>query len=216
VCQDHGVVDVVEAPETAAGPERRRRSRRFWVAIGAVAVLLIGVTITALEVSFHYAHAPRLEAFGWGWLPPDNQHAQYPQAGLYDASVARARPGHWQTFSVDVENPSSVTQTVLGLAFDSSDTAQPERLTISSVDTGLGDAMLARYTPGPVAIPPNGVRTLRLSVRAAGCNHWGHGTGRSDYWTALFLKVRVGWFTRTEEITFVNHAQVLRGTLPPC
>jgi hypothetical protein len=120
----------------------------LWTILGATVVLVAGGIITAVAVSFHYLHAPVLDAFGFGWLPPDTRQDHQIQAGPYSAEVTPARPGHAQTFSVDVENPSSVTQTILGLAYDTSHTAEPEQLTISTTDTATGDARALRPRTG--------------------------------------------------------------------
>lgn len=195
---------------------RRRRSWKLWVGIGAALTLLAGGAITAVVVSFHYAHAPGLEAGGsFGWLPPDNLHTRFVRAGPTDALIIPARPNRWQTFSVQVHNRSSVTQTILGLA-SVAPTAEPERLTVSTTSTAVGDEMSARYTSEPVAIPPGGIRTVRLSHYAGGCWIWGHSNGRTEYWTDLLLKVRVGAFTRTEQVDFDGEAFELRGTAGAC
>jgi hypothetical protein len=206
----------LDPPAAEIAATGRRRRWRMWTSLGAALVLVIGGCVTAVALPFHYLHAPRLEAFGVGWLPPDNRHFRFVQAGPYSAEVVPARPGQMQTFSVEVQNPSSVTQTVLGLAYDTSQTAEPERLTVSTVDTGVGDAMLAHYTSKPVSIPPRGVRTLRLTRHTAGCSQWGKGNSRSEYYTELQLRVRVGAFTRTERVTFDDTVLELRGTSPPC
>jgi hypothetical protein len=207
------MIDMAEQTATPVAPRRRRR--RLWVVLGAVTVLLIGGAITAVSVSFHYLHAPELEVFGLGWAPPDNQNSRFVDAGPYHATVTPARPGHWQTFNVEVINRSSVTQTILGLA-SSAPTAEPERLTISATDTSVGNALFEHYVRAPVSIPPGGVRTLRLAHWPGDCSIWGHGTSRTESWTELRLRVRVGWFTRTEILAFNNWAMVLRGTSPPC
>ena len=62
------------------------------------------------------------------------------------ALVTSARLGHAQTFFVEIYNPASVTQTILGLADDSSQTAEPDHLTVSETRTVRGDAVPARYT----------------------------------------------------------------------
>ena len=210
--------DVMPRDSVDAAPPQPKRKRRWklWVVLGALLALIAGSVITAVAVSFHYLHAPGLHAFGFGWLPPDNQHYRNVRAGPYSAEVVPARPGHAQRFSVEVENPSSVTQTILGLAYDTSQTAEPEQLTVSTVDTGTGDEMLAHYTSKPVSIPPHGVRTLRLTRHTAGCSLWGQANSRSEYYTEIDLRVRVGWFTRTERVSFGNNVLELRGTSPPC
>jgi hypothetical protein len=62
-------------------------------------------------VSDHYLHAPGLEAGGsLGWLPPDNLRSHFAHAADLDVMVIAARPNHWQTFSFQVFNTSSVAR----------------------------------------------------------------------------------------------------------
>jgi hypothetical protein len=60
------------------------------------------------------------------------------------------------------------------------------------------------------------VWTLRLTRVTAGCAVWGPGQGRSEAYTGLRLRVRVGLFTRTESLDFGGEAFELRGTSPAC
>jgi hypothetical protein len=212
---DVGAPPSVPNAEAVAAP-RRRRGRR-WLVIAAVLVLLTGGGITAVAVSFHYLRAPDLDmAGGYGWLPPDNLHSRSVRVGPYDGLVIPARPNHWQTFSFQVENRSSVTQTILGLPYSNGPAAEPERLTVSATSTARGDEMLAKYTSEPVAIPPGGIHTVRLSHYAGTCEIWGHGNSRGESYTELDLRVRVGAFTRTEVVSFDGAVFELRGTGSAC
>lgn len=219
VGQDPPLAD--SAAAVPAPQQRRRRRWKVWTVLAAVLVLLAGGAITAVAVSFHYLHAPGLEAVGSvGWLPPDDRRTRLVQDEYlydgYDVLVIPARPKQWQTFSVQVHNPSSVTQTILGQAGGSGATAEPERLTVSTTSTATGDPMRADYAPEPVGIPPDGTRTVRLSHYPGGCWIWGHGNGRGEIFTYLLLRVRVGAFTRTERIDFRGQALELRGTGGVC
>jgi hypothetical protein len=207
-CHTGSVIDTGEVVQATPAGERRQKR---WIALGVIVVVAIGVVTTTLAVSWHYLHAPVLVTDGGGWLPPDNQHSRFVSAGPYTALVTAPRPGHAQTFAVEVYNPSSVTQTVLGLADDTSQTLEPERLTVSTTSTAVGDAMLARYTSRPVAIPPQGVRTVRLINSTAG--GW---KCRTESWTELRLRVRVGAFTRTETVAFGSLMLELRGSATSC
>jgi hypothetical protein len=71
--------------------------------------------------------------------------------------------------------------------------------------------MLAQYTSRPVAIPPQGVRTVRFTHDTAG--DW---QCRGEYWTDLRLRVRVGWFTRTDVISLGRLIFELRGPNTSC
>lgn len=185
------------AEPLAALPPRSRRRRWRIVALVAAVVIVVGGVVTAVSIVDHYRDAPVLASDGGGWLPPDNAHARDVRAGPVDASIAAPRPGHPQTFEIEVLNPSSVTQTIVGLAFSNEGLAEPDHLAISAVDTAVGDPSRVRYTTGPVSIRPNGVRTLRYTHDTA--NDWA--PCRAEYWTDLYLRVRVGWFTRTEKVS---------------
>jgi hypothetical protein len=77
------------------------------IALGVIVMVAIGVVTTTVAVSWRYLHASALVADGGGSLPPDNQHSRFVTAGPYSASVIAPRPGHAQTFAVEVRNPSS-------------------------------------------------------------------------------------------------------------
>ena len=176
--------------------------------MSAAFALVAGGATAAVAVSSHYLRAPDFATGGGiGWLPPDNS-----QAGPYRALVTSARPGHAQTFFVEIYNPASVTQTILGLADDSSQTAEPDHLTVSETRTVRGDAVPARYTSQPVAIAPKAVYRLRFTHdTAADCR-----PDRSESWTDLRLRVRVGAFTRTETISLGSNVLTLRWPSGPC
>ncbi len=196
-CHTAHMIDTAEViTETPA----RRRRRRLWILAASAAVLVIALAITAFAIVRHYRDAPVLSAFGYGWLPPDNAHLRNVNAGPYSASIAAPRPGHPQTFEVDVRNDSSVTQTIVGLAFSNVGLAEPDHLAISTVDTARGDSFRVPYTSRPVSISPGGIRTLRYTHDTAAVG-WKTVSCRDESWTDIYLRVRVGWFTRTEKVS---------------
>jgi hypothetical protein len=182
-----------------------------------VTVLVVGGAVSGFAVSFHYLHAPGLESGGsFGWLPPDNRAARFVPVGPYSGIVTPPRLNQPQTFAVDVYNPAPVTQTIMGLSYSTKHTAEPESLSVSTVSTAVGDAMTVPYTSSPVAVPPHGIRTVRLTRHTAGCDTWGGGAGRSESYTELDLKVRVGIVTRTEVIDFGGEVLEIRSTASTC
>ena len=198
---------------TAGG---RRRPRRLLIGLLVAVGVIAAGAVTAVSVSLHYLHAPGLVTDGGGWLPPDNAHVQSIRAGQYSASVVTPRPGHSQTFEMTLYNPSSVSQTVLGLTEgadlgSAETTAEPEHLTISTKPRSPDDAAVT-YSSKPVVIPPHRQFSLRLT----------HDTGhnwapcRSEYWDGLSLQVRVGAFTRTENLDFGSLIMELRQPGPSC
>jgi hypothetical protein len=195
------MVDVADV-EAAPPPPKRRRTRRFWVVLAVVAVVVAAASITGLSVSFRYLHAAPLTTTGGGWTPPDNKHVRMVRAGSYISSIAVPRPGHSQTFELEVFNNSSVSQTVLGLTDGKElgnprEKAEPVHLTITTT-SGFPYTGHVRYTSRPVTLAPHTERGLRLTIDTA--DHW-QGC-RSEYWQGLSLQVRVGIFTRTEWLDF--------------
>ena len=153
------MIDTAEAVTT-----RPQRPRRWLRAVAAGAAVLVGaLAIVAWRVADRYRDAPVLSADGGGWMAPDNAHSHLVEAGPYTTSIAPPRPGHPQTFEIEVYNPSSVTQTILGLAYNDQGVAEPEHLLISTVDTAVGDSSRVHYVSGPVSIRPHGVRTLHYT-----------------------------------------------------
>lgn len=204
---------------SAEAPPRRAwgRSRRFWIVLAAVIVVLAGAGITAVAVSFRYLHAAPLSTDGGGWLPPDNgKNFRFVEAGPYTASIVRARPGHAQTFELDLNNLSPVSQTVLGLADarrlgNPRSTAEPVHLVISTTSV-LPARGPVHYTSQPVTIPPNGEYRLRFTIDTG--PDWG--PCESEYWQSLDLRVRVGVFTRTETLDFDDLILELQSAGPGC
>jgi hypothetical protein len=213
-CHTLAMIDLAEPSAPMVGG--RRRSRRLLISLVVAAVVIAGGAVTAVSVSLRYLHAPSLATDGGGWLPPDNVHFQSIRAGRYTASVVPPRPGYSQTFEMDIHNPSSVTQTVLGLTNgaelgNAELRAEPEHLTISTKPSFPDNPSLT-YSSGPVVIPPHGQFTLRFT----------HDTGhnwapcRSEYWNGLSLQVRVGAFTRNEYLDFNSLIMELREPGPGC
>lgn len=207
-------------PDDIAGnrPGTRRWPRRVWIVVGSVVALHVGGAIALVTVSLRYLHAAPLSTDGGGWLAPDNKHSWSVQAGPYFASVALARPGHPQTFQIDLNNFSQVSQTVLGLT-DATTlanprlTGEPDHLKISTAAIWPSRGRV-RYTSGPVTIPPGGQYSLRFTQDTA--RHlWT--ACRSESWTELSLQVRVGVFTRTEQLELSpNLIFELRGSAGHC
>jgi hypothetical protein len=204
-----GIVDVV-----AVAPAAPRRSRRrLWIALAAVVVLLAGGVVASVSIGLRYAHAAPLEcACALGWDPPG--HGRTVRAGPYSAMIAQARPGQVQSFYVMISNPAPVTQTVLGLQYPNAQTAEPEQLAVALPGTSTlddqQDYRSRQFTTKPTAIPPQGIRWLRVTIHTAPAEVWG--PGREEFWTDLYVRVRVGWFHRDETVHLEDTAFVLQGT----
>ena len=165
------------------------------------ALLLVVATVTPTVWVRHYYSAPGLEFDGgaYGWVGVDGSRSTDVSIGTFDILRTPLRPNRSQTFSFWVYNPSTVTQTILGLRYPGTETTEPSHVVVSTSDPGqqVGDDDLA-YKHGPVAVPPHRYRTIRYTVGNRAC--WDQ--GRSDTWTDVALRVRIGAFTRNEDISF--------------
>ena len=208
------MIDLAQADAPAA--RRRRTSRGIWIGVVLAAVVIVAGVITAVVASRHYRDAPGLTTDGGGWLPPDNAHLRSVRAGQYSASVAPPRPGHQQTFEMDLYNPSSVSQTVLGLTDgatlgNAELSGEPSHLAISTTPSDPSGAVL-KYSSKSVVIPPH--REFRLRYTIDTRRQWA--PCQSEYWGGLSLQVRVGVFTRTEYLDFDRLIMELREPGPDC
>jgi hypothetical protein len=199
-------------PATDLGAARRR-IRISLVVIGAVVVLLLtGGGIAWRELDAHYRGAPSLVC-SCGLVWASGEHTRNSEAVGHFQYSALARPGARQAFYVDFYNPSSVTQTILGLT-DGELTGWRPRLAVSAQDvlhSPLSYDQLS-YRAGPVAIPPHAERVLRYSVLEAQCME----KGSVQFWTATVVRVRVGAYTRVEAIDFGGNGMAIVGTRAQC
>jgi hypothetical protein len=193
---------MTDLAETDVAPVGRAKSRRRRVVAigGSVVFLLAGLVVGVLIIS-HYRDAPSLANQGgdYGWGSPDNLASHFVELGPHQGLVAPMRAGHSQSFYINVDNDSSVTQTVLGLGHSSYPSDNQERVAISTGSDYRSGSFGATYIAGPVGIPPHSMRFLRYTIDIPKC------PGVSDqYWDSLRVRVRVGAFTRTETINFEN------------
>jgi hypothetical protein len=178
----------------------RRGPFRKLVALLAAAVLVVGGAITATAVSFHYLHAAPLEcACGLDWAVPHGVPRQEVQIGSHSGTEIKPAGGQRVAFEILVANWSSVTQTVLGTPHDAL-TSLRARLEVARVPGDVGDGRFRGYRAPPATIPPNGSIYLRYSFFAP-CAE----IGTTLSWDGLDLRVRVGAFTRTEYVDFVDY-----------
>lgn len=179
---------------------RRARRRRLLAIIGVACVVVLAGVITTVSIALHYAHGRPLanDGGGYGWAEPDNLTTRDVDLGPYRGLVARLRPGQEQSFCVELSNDSGVTQTILGLADD----LPRARLLVSPPDGPYPYCSSENPNQAlPVSLAPHATRVVRLTVTSPGC---APGTDVELYWDSLRLRVRVGWFTRTETVSLSN------------
>jgi len=185
-------------------PLRHRFSRRGWSAIAAGLVLLCVLT-TLLGL---YVTTPSLVLEGssaW-WDPQDEARAVDSSTLGAQATTVPARRGQWQGFVVQIENPSSSAQTVLGVG---SNTSSPTALvglngitdvwvsmSTYSNDTGAVPDLHSQHFSARQTIQPGQFRFLRVMWLTDTCSlSSAPGLTGSD---ALDLTVQVGWFQHEE------------------
>lgn len=205
---------MINTVDSAAPPPvapRARRRWRLWTLV-ASALIVVATAVALTAVALHYIRAAGLESNGIGWL--DSTKVRYVEAAGYTQLTVDARPAERQSFYVEISNPSSVTQTILGLPGDPENTRDHPELSVSQTPTSgtTVTAERAVYDDVPVAIPPGASRYLRYTFLNRDCML----RGQTDYWRAIDIRVRVGVFTRTETIDFGRNAMAVVGTDATC
>jgi hypothetical protein len=188
----------------------RRRTWRFWTILGAVVVAagVVAGFIVNMETAPPLAYSGES---GW-WYPVDGQRQVSTTA---DGATQTTVPVRWhqrQGFFVQLVNTSGWTQTVLGPSSDSAQglASATGQLAVSVPynprDYWPGDPRTVRYSL-PVSIPPGQSRYLRLMWTSNVCLEKGGSEGTDQ----LDLRVRVGWFTRTE-VVWLGQGWYVAGT----
>jgi hypothetical protein len=181
------------------------RVRGFvWVAVGlAVILALIGG-----RYADNYRSAAPLTYSNGGdwWYPQDTSHEVIARADNATQNTAPIRSGQRQGYVISVFNETNVTQTIVGDASGETGWNSPgsgtEQLTVSrsyvDVANGVVGGSAARGIRFglPVSIPPFQARLVRVLWTSDLCLQRGESNGID----VLYLRVRVGWFTKTEAI----------------
>jgi hypothetical protein len=188
----------------------RRRTWKFWAVL---AVLVTAATVFA-SVLDGLEMAPILSAdgtSGW-WYATDARHQVNTEAGNAQQTTVPERWHQQQGLFVQVYNNSDYTQTILGYAPDAFESPGNARSAQLGLSTGTdshgypGSPTGQRYSL-PVSIPPGQSRYLRVIWLSTVCNVTGGQTGIDN----ILLRVRVGWITRTEDMS-LNEDWALVGT----
>ena len=179
----------------------------MWTAIAVVASGL--GTWAGFLISMNSA-AP-LNVVGTGWLyPADRARAISTTAGTNMATTVPTRHGQRQGILISVVNNSDWTQVILG--------ADPRWSLISfsdvqvDVESGphlnqVGDPITGtRSYVSPGVIPPHSFRWVQVSWTSEICP----GNDGENITTDIWLRVRVGVISRTEDVS-LNQAFVVTG-----
>jgi hypothetical protein len=165
--------------------------------------VIVALVATMIGYIIAIETAPVIEPSGtstW-WFAQDVRRAVETQAdGAFQTTVP-TRSGQEQGFVITVYNPSDFTQTVLGLP-----SASYSWIGGPNVQTAVANSLTIQRGGGvfsgpewmsPGTIPPHQIRALRVLWTSTACLVGGSSSG-SD---VLTMRVRVGWFTRTEVIS---------------
>ncbi|MDR2988312.1 MAG: hypothetical protein LBV34_26105 [Nocardiopsaceae bacterium] len=176
----------------------RRQPARTWLAVAAVT---IAVGLASGTLIFWQAQANLQFRYSSAWWNRDSSPVVQTEAAGATQYTVPIRPGKVQGFAILVYNPSDMTQVITG----SADPVSPgagvaPRIGVSTTFTmrQLGEPHAVSYRAGG-PIPPHSYRWVRVLWRSAHCylNAAGGSQGTSD----LRLRVRVGWITRTEDVS---------------
>ncbi len=194
-------VRLSQAVKMTARARLARVSRRTWIRLGA-AVVVAGLTAGYL-VFYLAAGALQVGPQSMWWYPQDAARAVTTTLADGDTQVTvPIRSGRRQGFAVGIYNPTDVTQTIVGVPRPGqasvAPAAQTAQVAVSvpnwNIDNG-GTSRAVQFTL-PGVIPPHQLRLLRVIWVSDICEDRGAATVMDQ----ISLRVRVGWFTRTEEI----------------
>lgn len=177
---------------------------RTWIVAG------LGVILVAVGAAYadHYLSAGPLQYSSGGdwWYQQDVRHQHIASTATATQNTAPIRSGQRQGYVISIFNPTSVTETIVGDASGPLGWNSPgsgiEQLAVSSSYTDIANGVTGQNAAAglsftlPVAIPPFQARLVRVLWTSNLCL----GRGEANGIHTLALRVRVGWFTRTEII----------------
>ena len=177
---------------------------RTWIVAG-LAVILVAA---GAGYSDHYLSAGPLQYSNGGdwWYQQDVRHQDIVSTLTATQNTTPIRSGQRQGYVISIFNPTGVTETIVGDASGPRGWNSPgsgtEQLAVSSSYTDIANGVTGRNAAAglrftlPVAIPPLQTRLVRVLWTSDLCL----GQGEANGIHTLALRVRVGWFTRTEII----------------
>jgi hypothetical protein len=190
-----------QPPVTFATLARARLARvrkRTWIT-SVLVVVLLGVG-TGYLVNYLAVGNLQLTGGGGWWFPQDYTHETNTTADGAMQTTVPIRDGQEQGFAVGIYNPTGWTQTVLGpTPGEGSPGSQSLMVGVSVFNREINFGGFIRDVRFilPASIPPHQIRLLRLLWISDVCLEGGGGEEGTD---DVSLRVRIGWFSRTETI----------------
>jgi hypothetical protein len=179
-----------------------RVRRRTWGVLGVI-VVLAGIA-TGYLVYYLTLGSLEFEGVSGWWYPQDYNHEVLTTADGATQTTVPLRSGQRQGYFVSIHNPTGMTQTILGPAYGPNVPFNSPGSAFGIVQIGVsvfdrnieggGDSRNVRFTL-PGVIPPGQTREVRILWTSNTCSD-----GGASSIDSLALRVRVGWFTRTEII----------------
>ena len=199
--------------------ELARVRRRTWY-FASVIVVLAGLLTGYLVYYLAPADLFYDGAAGW-WYRQDWTRQADTTANEATQTTVPIRSGQRQGYFVAIYNPADVTQTIVGPAYGPGvpssgpgSGAGVVQLAVSvpnrNIDRG-GSSRSVRFTL-PGEIPPHHIRLVRVLWTSNICLS----KGAASIIDTLSLRVRIGWFTRTETIPLDQGWAVAGPSHRPC
>lgn len=198
---------VSAAPVSISGLWGRLASMRrsTWVIAGLIVILIAG----AVKFADYYLSVSPLQYSNGGdwWYAQDAKQQDIVSTYTATQNTTRIRSGQVQGYLISIYNPTNVTQTIVGdasgphLGWDTPG-GKDERIAVSRSYTDIANGVIGQSAARgirfslPVSIPPFQTRLVQVLWTSEACLS----TGESGGINQIFLRVRVGWFTRTEII----------------
>jgi hypothetical protein len=197
-------------PRSPGARLRNRLSRLRWWTWTSIATVVVVLAAGLAYVIAVQTAAPLLQdgLSGW-WYPQDAARVVITRTINGTQMSVPERFHQQQGFVIGIDNESDWTQTIEGVDPDSESSMLP-----MTVSVGVGSqAVEGSYNAQtrwilPASIPPHSSSVIRVLWTSNVCNDPGGYVGFTD----VSLRVRVGLFTRTEDIPFANMAFVIAGT----
>jgi hypothetical protein len=197
-------------PRSTGARLRNRLSRVRWWAWTSIAVAVV-VLAAAVAYVIAVQTVPPLSQdglSGW-WYPQDAAH-EVTTTTINGTQVSVPERYHQQQgFLIGIDNNSDWTQTIEGVDANFETPSLPMTVSVG-VGPGDGDGSFSKQTRWvlPSSIPPHSYRVIRVLWTSNVCQPPGGSVG----FTNVEVRVRVGLFTRTENIPFASMAFVMTGT----
>ena len=199
-----GVTGTV-APVSGFWGRLARIRRRTWMIAGLIVILIAGA---AKYADYYLSVAPlQYDNGGDWWYQQDVRHQSIARTNTATQNTTLIRYGQRQGYLISIYNHTKVTQTIVGDASGpqigwSNPGSEREQITVSHSNADVGNGFIGQIVARgvrfsmPVSIPPFQTRLVRVLWTSDLCL----GTVESAGVNRILLRVRVGWFTRTEII----------------